>query len=134
MGILRGYGGALLTVLTMTYMATRLATAMATWLTLMLSVLTTTNHHTTYGEPQNQRFESTNIESGSSATGGGLSGGVYDPFPATLAGGGGGFPPTPSAPSSRCPPRCACFGDTVDCARRGLTRMPSGVPPETQRL
>lgn len=35
---------------------------------------------------------------------------------------------------SSCPARCACFGTTVDCAKRGLTRLPRGVPPDTQRL
>lgn len=36
--------------------------------------------------------------------------------------------------SSSCPARCACFGTTVDCAKRGLTRLPRGVSPDTQRL
>ncbi|XP_045582081.2 protein slit isoform X2 [Procambarus clarkii] len=35
---------------------------------------------------------------------------------------------------SVCPARCACFGTTVDCAKRGLTRLPRGVSPDTQRL
>ncbi|XP_066950508.1 protein slit-like isoform X2 [Macrobrachium rosenbergii] len=33
-----------------------------------------------------------------------------------------------------CPARCACFGTTVDCAKRGLTRLPRGIPLDTQRL
>ncbi|KAK7069794.1 hypothetical protein SK128_015139, partial [Halocaridina rubra] len=32
-----------------------------------------------------------------------------------------------------CPARCACFGTTVDCAKRGLTRLPRGIPSDTQR-
>lgn len=36
--------------------------------------------------------------------------------------------------ASSCPARCTCVGTTVDCARRGLTRLTRGVPNETMRL
>ena len=36
--------------------------------------------------------------------------------------------------SAACPARCACFGSTVDCANRGLTRLPRGLPKDTERL
>lgn len=130
-GAVRYYGAVLLTVLTMTYMATRLAMAMAAWLSILAAVV----HHPTVAEPQSHHrtpydgSHSTNVFDYTShqqhernvqqrTTN------VYD----------GDLTPSPGGFSSRCPPRCACFGDTVDCARRGLTSMPQGIPPETQRL
>lgn len=36
--------------------------------------------------------------------------------------------------SSRCPRPCSCIGTAVDCAHRGLTMVPKGIPLDTERL
>ncbi|KAF2354935.1 hypothetical protein FHG87_014309 [Trinorchestia longiramus] len=138
-GILRCYGGALLTVLTMTYMATRLIMAMATWLSIVSTIITSSL--ITAGDPRNLHHRSSSSSSSYESTN------VFDlhthdpraadpryHHPPTN---GPHYPPTydPHSPTnvldgdreggvfgddftSRCPPRCACFGETVDCARR----------------
>lgn len=39
-----------------------------------------------------------------------------------------------SAVDVRCPWACACVGDNVDCAHRGLTQVPRNLPSEAQRV
>lgn len=33
-----------------------------------------------------------------------------------------------------CPDQCICQHKTVDCSYKKLQHIPSGIPPETQRL
>ena len=128
----RWYGGAVLTLLTMCYLVTRMAMAVAAWLSVILAL--SHPHQATLLLANAQQHNSHRSSSGypslhNSATNVfDTEGPRYTPTLAQEGEDGATFG------SSRCPPRCACFGDTVDCARRGLTRMPTGVPPDTQRL
>jgi len=40
----------------------------------------------------------------------------------------------PIAAATVCPEQCECTGTTVNCANRGLVRIPAGIPEDTARL
>ncbi|KAK4312908.1 hypothetical protein Pmani_015708 [Petrolisthes manimaculis] len=111
----------------MAYMATRAAVGVWAWLVLV-GVVPNAHIRNSAAENMGGGMSSHAVSSYASSS--------SFPFPASYPSTSSSLSPYSSSTSasSSCPARCACFGTTVDCAKRGLTRLPRGVPPDTQRL